>query len=81
MADILLRPAAADDLPAVRALLVETWHDTYDALLGAQRVTEITTDWHSIKNLRRQLGQPPAWRRERTREFLDQGQRGNHVTA
>ena len=38
--DVLIRPAAPADLPAVRALLVETWHDTYDALLGAERVTE-----------------------------------------
>ena len=58
MADILIRPAVADDLPAVRALLVETWHDTYDALLGAERVTEITNAWHSVENLGRQLDIP-----------------------
>ena len=58
MADILIRPAVPEDLPAVRALLVETWHDTYDALLGAERVTEITNSWHSIDNLGRQLDIP-----------------------
>src|SRR3954465_7143032 len=58
MADVLIRPAAADDLPAVRALLVETWHVTYDAVFGAERVTEITNAWHSVENLRRQLDIP-----------------------
>ena len=46
------------DLPAVRALLVETWHDTYDALIGAEKVTEITNSWHSLENLARQLTMP-----------------------
>lgn len=55
MHDISIRPAAADDIPAVRALLVETWHDTYDPLIGAARVTEITDSWHSVENLTRQL--------------------------
>ena len=58
MTDILIRPAVPEDLTAVRALLVETWHDTYDALLGAERVTEITNSWHSIDNLGRQLEIP-----------------------
>ena len=53
--DVLIRPATPDDLSGVRALLVETWHDTYDALIGAVRVTEITNSWHSVENLARQL--------------------------
>ena len=53
-----VRLACRDDVPAVRALLVETWHDTYDALIGAERVTAITDDWHSPENLRRQLDMP-----------------------
>jgi ribosomal protein S18 acetylase RimI-like enzyme len=51
-----IRPATTADLPAIRALLVETWHATYDNLYGARRVTEITDDWHSLKNLSVQLG-------------------------
>jgi ribosomal protein S18 acetylase RimI-like enzyme len=47
----LIRPARADDLAAVRALLVETWHDTYDSILGAARVTMVTDDWHSLTQL------------------------------
>jgi ribosomal protein S18 acetylase RimI-like enzyme len=47
----LIRPARADDLAAVRALLVETWHDSYDSILGAARVTMVTDDWHSLTRL------------------------------
>jgi ribosomal protein S18 acetylase RimI-like enzyme len=58
--EIVVRLATANDLPGVRALLVETWHDTYDTLLGRERVTEITNSWHSIENLGRQLHVPDA---------------------
>jgi ribosomal protein S18 acetylase RimI-like enzyme len=51
-----IRDAAAADLPAVRALLVETWHATYDGIYGWQRVAEITNAWHSLDNLTAQLG-------------------------
>ena len=37
---------------------METWHDTYDPLIGAQKVTEITDAWHSIEALSRQLAMP-----------------------
>ena len=53
-----IRPAKAADLPAIRALLVETWHDTYDAILGRDEVTAITDDWHSLDNLARGIGRP-----------------------
>ncbi|MCP8939853.1 GNAT family N-acetyltransferase [Alsobacter sp. SYSU M60028] len=52
---LLVRPARAADLPAVRAVLVETWHDTYDTLFGAESVTAITDDWHSPANLAAEL--------------------------
>lgn len=55
-ADLVIRDAEAADLPAVRALLVETWHATYDAIYGWQRVAEITNAWHSLENLKAQLG-------------------------
>ena len=53
-----IRAAEPRDLEAVRALLVETWHDTYDPLLGVDKVTEITNSWHSIEALRPQLALP-----------------------
>lgn len=46
-----MRAVAAADVAAVRQVLVETWHDTYDRLIGAARVTEITDDWHAIDAL------------------------------
>ncbi len=52
---MFVRTASERDLPAIRALLVETWHATYDAIYGADRVTEITDDWHSVEALKRRL--------------------------
>jgi ribosomal protein S18 acetylase RimI-like enzyme len=53
---LIIRDAVAADLPAVRSLLVETWHATYDGIYGWQRVAEITNAWHSLENLSAQLG-------------------------
>ena len=54
--DLIIRDALAADLPAVRSLLVETWHDTYDGIYGWRRVAEITNAWHSLDALAAQLG-------------------------
>jgi ribosomal protein S18 acetylase RimI-like enzyme len=51
----LIRPATAGDIAAVRDLLVTTWHDTYDVFYGADEVTRITDQWHSVEALTRQL--------------------------
>ncbi len=53
-----VRPCTETDLPAVRDLLVRTWHDTYDAIYDVEKVTEITGRWHSLPNLRAQLKAP-----------------------
>ena len=55
---MFVRTAGERDLAAVRALLVETWHATYDAIYGAAKVTEITDGWHSISSLRSRLTRP-----------------------
>lgn len=55
---MFVRTAGERDLAAIRALLVETWHATYDAIYGAKRVTEITDDWHSIASLKARLTRP-----------------------
>ncbi|WP_157014826.1 GNAT family N-acetyltransferase [Mesorhizobium xinjiangense] len=55
---MFLRTAGEADLAAVRALLVETWHDTYDAIYGREKVTAITDEWHSLPALRAQLTAP-----------------------
>ena len=67
---MFVRTAGERDLAAVRALLVETWHATYDAIYGAERVREITDDWHSIASLKARLTRPNS-------EFLvaDDGKR------
>ncbi|UDL90961.1 GNAT family N-acetyltransferase [Mesorhizobium sp. PAMC28654] len=67
---MFVRTAGDRDLAAIRALLVETWHATYDAIHGADRVTEITDKWHSIASLKTRLARPNS-------EFLvaDDGKR------
>ena len=57
---MFVRTACERDLDAIRALLVETWHATYDGIYGAAKVTEITDEWHSIAALKRRLVQPNA---------------------
>ena len=57
---MFVRTASERDLQAVRDLLVETWHATYDHIYGVERVTAITDDWHSIAALKRRLDQPNA---------------------
>ena len=55
ISDFLIRPAVPDDAGATRRVLVETWHDTYDPLLGPMRVTEITGQWHAVEVLAKQI--------------------------
>jgi ribosomal protein S18 acetylase RimI-like enzyme len=57
---MFVRTASRRDLEAVRALLVETWHDTYDAIYGVERVAEITGEWHSLSVLAARLDQPDS---------------------
>lgn len=52
---MFVRTAGERDLDAIRALLVETWHATYDDIYGAEKVTEITDEWHSVAALKRRL--------------------------
>jgi ribosomal protein S18 acetylase RimI-like enzyme len=51
----LIRTATAADLPAVRALLHEAWHQVYDPIIGPERVEDITRRWHAAELLARQL--------------------------
>ncbi|HXV31949.1 MAG TPA: GNAT family N-acetyltransferase [Sinorhizobium sp.] len=50
-----VRTASERDLEKVRALLVETWHATYDTFYGADKVNELTARWHSIEALKARL--------------------------
>ncbi len=50
-----VRTASERDLAKVSALLAETWHATYDALYGIDKVSEITARWHSVPALKAKL--------------------------
>lgn len=58
MTAFFVRTASARDLDAVRTLLSETWHATYDGIHGAERVNAITTEWHSMEALKARLERP-----------------------
>jgi len=53
-----IRKAEIDDLPAVRDVLIATWHDTYDRIYGIDDVTFLTERWHSAPALARNLRAP-----------------------
>jgi ribosomal protein S18 acetylase RimI-like enzyme len=55
---IEIRPATLADLPAIRDVLVTTWHATYDHIDGPEAVTRITDVWHALDVLRPQIEQP-----------------------
>lgn len=55
-----IRSASEADLPKVAALLGRSWHATYDAIYGAEKVSEITASWHSLESLKRRLAQPES---------------------
>ncbi len=55
---IWVRTATRNDLPAIRKILVETWHATYDEIYGVERVNEICGDWHSLEALEENLERP-----------------------
>ncbi|MBZ9721474.1 GNAT family N-acetyltransferase [Mesorhizobium sp. AD1-1] len=67
---MFVRTAGERDLTAIRALLVETWHTTYDAVYGPDRIDRVIEDWCSPAKLRASLERPNA-------EFLvaDDGKR------
>ena len=52
----IIRAVTVADVPTVRATLIKTWHATYDTSLGADKVRDITTRWHSLVALTSQIG-------------------------
>lgn len=55
---MFVRTAGSSDLDAIRALLGETWHATYDPIYGAPKVAEIHARWHSKVELASRLDKP-----------------------
>ena len=41
-----LREATAADADAIAAVGTETWHDTYDDIMGPETVADLTDDWY-----------------------------------
>ncbi|MGL4489104.1 MAG: GNAT family N-acetyltransferase [Rhizobiaceae bacterium] len=55
---VFIRSANDKDLTEVQSLLRRAWHTAYDAIHGAEKVTAITLDWHSLANLKANLARP-----------------------
>jgi ribosomal protein S18 acetylase RimI-like enzyme len=55
-----VRSASEGDLARVSALLGRSWHATYDTLYGAEKVAELTAEWHSPLALKQLLGRPDS---------------------
>jgi ribosomal protein S18 acetylase RimI-like enzyme len=55
-----VRTATKRDFPAIKELLVATWHATYDDIYGVERVNQITGEWHSLAALEKQLAAPKS---------------------
>lgn len=55
---MFVRTASLRDLDAVRALVAETWHDTYDAIYGSERVTDVIAEQYNPKRLKAWLDEP-----------------------
>jgi GNAT superfamily N-acetyltransferase len=54
-APAVLRPATADDLQAIQALMVQTWHHLYERLA---RESRLSTRYHTPPTLREELEDP-----------------------
>lgn len=55
---VFIRTASKRDLPAIRDLLVETWHDTFDGILGRDVVDRCAQEWGSDATLTAKMNTP-----------------------
>ena len=55
-----VRTASKRDLTTVSKLLGEVWHATYDAIYGVEKVSKITSEWHSVNALEKHLSKPAS---------------------
>ncbi|WP_128477311.1 GNAT family N-acetyltransferase [Halorussus pelagicus] len=53
--DANVRPATTSDVAAVRRVARESWHETYDDLLGTDAVEEVVDDWYDLYRLRQSV--------------------------
>lgn len=55
-----VRTASKRDVAEISKLLGTVWHHTYDGIYGAERVNEITAEWHSVSALDKMISQPAS---------------------
>jgi ribosomal protein S18 acetylase RimI-like enzyme len=55
-----IRTATKADLPAVSTLLARSWHATYDALYGADKVDQVIATVHTVDKLAEKLARPDS---------------------
>ena len=53
-----VRTAMERDLPRIHEILEDTWHATYDAIYGEEKVNEIVATWHAPERLKARLTLP-----------------------
>lgn len=53
--------AAAQDLPTIKEVLRETWHDTYASLLPKTAIESLTSQWHAPELLSEQMQNPEIY--------------------
>lgn len=53
-----VRTAGPKDAETIRALIEETFHDSYDDLYGADRATKMIDEWHSLAAIRDRISKP-----------------------
>ena len=53
--------ATAQDVPNIKELLRETWHDTYASLLPRAAIETITSRWHAPELLTEQVQNPETY--------------------
>lgn len=50
-----IRTASERDVEPVRTLLAKTWHATYDALYGEEKVSKMIAAWHSPQAIKERI--------------------------
>ncbi|GAA5103239.1 GNAT family N-acetyltransferase [Bartonella jaculi] len=53
--EVAITQALLSDVSEISCFLVEIWHDTYDAVLGADVVTAQTDKWHNVEAISDQI--------------------------
>ena len=55
---LTIQKANIDDAIEIKELLRETWNSTYADILSPDEIEKVTSEWHSLKLLRKQIKNP-----------------------